>query len=307
MASPPAYLGGLRRNAGNRGLEYLTMRVGFIGAGLMGAPMVERLIEAGHEVVVSSRTPARLPDTWSVVSAPEAAAADAEVICSILPDSAEVRSVVAAVLTTAKPGAVLAEMTTHSPRVAREFAAEAESRGVSYLDCPAGGGIVAVRTGTLAFWVGGPADALDRARPVLTAIGDPEKLHHCGPVGSGLVVKLINNYLVAVNAVASGEALAMAREAGVDPLVAISAITTGGGGTNAQLANMYPNRVFAGDFKAGFKLGYMLKDLRHALDLAAGADVPATVGAAAGERLTEAAAAYGDDVDFGSVARLYGW
>jgi 3-hydroxyisobutyrate dehydrogenase-like beta-hydroxyacid dehydrogenase len=283
------------------------MRVGFIGAGLMGAPMVERLIEAGHEVVVSSRTPERLPADWVVVDKPAAAAEDAEVICTILPDSAEVRSVVTAVLTTARPGSVLLEMSTHSPEVARELAAEAERREVSYVDCPAGGGVLAVRTGTLAFWAGGDADALERARPVLTAIGDPGKLRHCGPIGAGLVVKLINNYLVAVNAVASGEALAMAREAEVDPLVVIDAITSGGGGANAQLANLYPNRVFAGDFTAGFKLGYMLKDLRHAYQLATDTEVPVPVGKAAGERLAEAAAAYGDDVDFGSVAHLYGW
>lgn len=283
------------------------MRVGFIGAGLMGAPMVARLVEAGHEVVVSSRSPARLPADWTVVDGPEAAAADADVICSILPDSAEVRSVVTAVLTAARPGAVLVEMTTHSPDVARELACEADARGVSYLDCPAGGGIAAVREGSLALWAGGATEALDRARPVLTAIGDPAKLRHCGPVGSGLVVKLINNYLVAVNAVASGEALAIARESGVDPHTAIDAITTGGGGANAQLAGLFPKRVFAGDFEAGFKLGYMLKDLRHAFGLAGELGVPVPTGQAAGARLGRAAEEFGDDVDFGSVARLYGW
>lgn len=283
------------------------MRVGFIGAGLMGMPMVERLIAAGHEVVISSRTPSRLPADWSVVDQPEAAAADAEIICSVLPDSAEVREVVAAVLTTAKPGTVLVEMSTHSPRIARELADAAAAREVSYLDSPAGGGIAAVRSGTLAFWVGGDAGALERARPVLTAIGDPAKLRHCGPVGSGLVVKLVNNYLVAVNAVASGEALAIAREAGVDLQVTIDAITSGGGGANAQLANLYPNRVFAGDFKAGFKMGYMLKDLRHSFSLADDLSVAVPTGQSANARLAEAAREYGDDVDFGSVAHLYGW
>jgi 3-hydroxyisobutyrate dehydrogenase-like beta-hydroxyacid dehydrogenase len=283
------------------------MRVGFIGAGLMGAPMVERLLQAGHEVVVSSRAPDRLPATWHTVDSPEAAATDAEVVCTILPDSAEVRSVVAAVLKTARPGTVIVEMTTHAPPVARELAEAASAHGVSYLDSPAGGGIQAVRTGTLAFWVGGPAEALDRARPVLSAIGDPAKLRHCGPTGSGLVVKLINNYLVAVNAVASGEALAMAREAGVDPRLAIEAVTSGGGGANAQLANLYPNRVFAGDFQAGFKLGYLLKDLAHALDLAGEVAVPAELGQAARARFAEAAASWGTEVDFGAVAHLYGW
>ncbi|MCX4745038.1 NAD(P)-dependent oxidoreductase [Kitasatospora sp. NBC_01287] len=283
------------------------MRVGFVGAGLMGAPMVERLLAAGHEVVVSSRSPGRLPSGWSVVDTPEAAAEQAEVICTILPDAAEVRSVVRSLLTTAQPGSVLLEMTTHSPQVARELAAEARRHGVAYLDSPAGGGIAAVRAGALAFWVGGSEAAVERARPVLTAIGDPEKLRHCGPVGAGLTVKLLNNYLVAVTAVASGEVLAMAREAGVDPRLAIEAITSGGGGANAQLAGLYPNRVLVGDFEAGFKLGYMVKDLGHAFDLADRLAVPSPVGRAAGDRMGEALAAYGPEVDFGSVSHLNGW
>lgn len=283
------------------------MRVGFIGAGLMGAPMVERLIAAGHDVVVSSRAPAALPAEWHTVSGPAAAADGADVICTVLPDSEEVRTVVGEVLTAAKPGAVVVEMTTHSPQVARELAERARSLDVEYLDCPAGGGIAAVRAGALAFWAGGSEAAVERARPVLAAIGDPERLRHCGPVGSGLVVKLLNNYLVAVNAAASGEALALAREAGVDVRTAIEAVVSGGGGANAQLANLYPNRVLAGDFEAGFKLGYMVKDLRHAFDLAAELGVESPLGRAAGARMDEAAERYGTEVDFGSVSRLSGW
>ena len=283
------------------------MRVGFIGAGLMGAPMVERLIAAGHEVVVSSRDPARLPAHWHAVDHAGAAAVDAEVVCSILPDSAEVRAVVGAVLDVAKPGTVIVEMTTHSPDTARELAAVCRARGVDYLDSPAGGGVKAVRDGALAFWVGGESEVLERVRPVLTAIGDPAKLRHCGPVGAGLVVKLINNYLVAVNAVASGEALAMAREAGVDPALAVEAVVSGGGGANAQLGNLYPNRVFVGDFEAGFKLGYMVKDLRHALALAQEGAVAIPTGQAVWDRFVEAVETFGEDVDFGSVARLSGW
>lgn len=120
-------------------------------------------------------------------------------------------------------------------------------------------------------------------------------------------MKLLNNYLVAVNAAASGEALALAREAGVDVRTAIEAVTSGGGGANAQLAHLYPNRVLAGDFEAGFKLGYMVKDLRHAFDLAAELGVDSPLGRAAGARMDEAAVRYGTEVDFGSVSRLSGW
>ncbi|WP_326619397.1 NAD(P)-dependent oxidoreductase [Streptomyces anulatus] len=224
-----------------------------------------------------------------------------------MPDSEEVRTVVGEVLTAAKPGAVVVEMTTHSPQVARELAERARSSDVEYLDCPAGGGIAAVRAGALAFWAGGSEAAVERARPVLAAIGAPERLRHCGPVGSGLVVKLLNNYLVAVSSAASGEALALAREAGVDVRTAIEAVVSGGGGANAQLANLYPNRVLAGDFEAGFKLGYMVKDLRHAFDLAAELGVESPLGRAAGARMDEAAERYGTEVDFGSVSRLSGW
>ena len=123
------------------------MRIGFVGAGLMGAPMVRRLVEAGHDVVVSSRRPQRLSGTgWNVVGSPAETAAGA---------------------------------------------------------------------GTLAIWVGGSAAGFERARPVLEVLGDPAKIRHCGASGAGLVVKLANNYLGAVNAAASAEALAMAREAPV--------------------------------------------------------------------------------------------
>ncbi|GGY39940.1 NAD(P)-dependent oxidoreductase [Streptomyces anulatus] len=225
-----------------------------------------------------------------------------------MPDSEEVRTVVGEVLTAAKPGAVVVEMTTHSPQVARELADRARSSDVEYLDCPAGGGIAAVRAGpSRSGRRSRRGPAVERARPVLVAIGDPERLRHCGPVGSGLVVKLLNNYLVAVNAAASGEALALARKAGVDVRTAIEAVVSGGGGANAQLANLYPNRVLAGDFEAGFKLGYMVKDLCHAFDLAAELGVESPLGRAAGARMDEAAERYGTEVDFGSVSRLSGW
>ncbi|WP_097932062.1 MULTISPECIES: NAD(P)-binding domain-containing protein [Streptomyces] len=103
--------------------------MGFIGAGPMGAPMVERLIAAGHDVVVSSRAPAALPPEWHTVSGPAAAADGADVICTVLPDSEEVRTAVGEVLTAAKPGAVVVETTSHFPQAARELVERAGSPG----------------------------------------------------------------------------------------------------------------------------------------------------------------------------------
>ena len=283
------------------------MRVGFVGAGLMGAPMVARLIEAGHDVTVSSRDPARLAGTgWRVVGSPGEAADGAEVVCSIVPDSPEVTAVVESVLKTAGAGTVIVEMSTISPTTARGLAARCAGAGVDYLDCPVSGGPVGAEAGTLAIWVGGEAAAMERARPVLDVLGQPDRVRHCGAVGAGLAVKLANNFLGAVNAAASAEALAIAREAGVDPSLVVAAVCDGTG-ANWQLANLFPRKVLRSDFEPGFRITHMAKDLRIAAEVAAefGLDLPELDLARA--RLSEAIARFGDDRDYGAVARLVGW
>jgi 2-hydroxy-3-oxopropionate reductase len=283
------------------------MRIGFVGAGLMGRPMVHRLVEAGHDVVVSSRTPARLADTgWNVVGSPAEAAEGAQVVCSIVPDSPEVTEVVGSMLEQAAPGTVIVEMSTISPTVARELAARCGEHDVEYLDCPVSGGPVGAEAGTLAIWVGGAAEAFERVRPVLEVLGDPAKIRHCGSSGAGLVVKLANNYLGAVNAAASAEALAMARQAGVDPSLVAEAVMDGTG-ANWQLANLLPRKVLAGDFAAGFKISHMAKDLRIAGDLSEQLGLDSPVLALTRARFETARDRYGGDADYGAVARLAGW
>lgn len=283
------------------------MRVGFVGAGLMGEPMVRRLLAAPFEVTVSSRYPSRLAGRgWTVVGSPAEAARGAEVVCSIVPDSPEVAEVVSSVLLTAAPGTVLVEMSTIAPTTARRLAIDCAERGVSYLDCPVSGGPAGAEEGTLAIWVGGNPEALERARPVLAVIGDPGRLRHCGEVGSGLVVKLVNNLIGATTAAVCGEALDMARRAGVDPDLVVEAVS-GGTGANWQLANLFPKKVLCGDFAAGFKIGHMAKDLGIAADLAADLGVDQPVFARARERFEKARSLFGDLVDYGSVARLSGF
>jgi 3-hydroxyisobutyrate dehydrogenase len=283
------------------------MRVGFVGAGLMGAHMVRRLIEAGHDVTVSSRNPARLADTgWRVVGSPAEAADGAEVVCSIVPDSPEVTAVIDSVLKTAAPGTVVVEMSTISPTTARTLAARCADSGVQYLDCPVSGGPVGAEAGTLAIWVGGAAEALQQARPVLEVIGQPDRLRHCGAVGAGLAVKLANNFLGAVNAAASAEALAMARDAGVDPALVAEAVSDGTG-ANWQLANLFPRKVLRGDFEPGFRITHMAKDLRIAAEVAGELGLETPMLALARKRLDEARARFGDDRDYGAMARLSGW
>jgi len=283
------------------------MRIGFVGAGLMGAPMVRRLVEAGHEVVVSSRSPERLADTgWTVVGSPAEAADGADAVCSIVPDSPEVEGVVRELLEAMAEGSVIIEMSTHSPDAARQLATEAAVKGISYLDAPVSGGPSGAAAGTLAIWVGGSAEGFERAWPVLEVLGATAKIRHCGEVGAGLVVKLANNYLGAVNAAASAEVLAMAREEGVDPRLVIDAVMQGSG-ANWQLGNLFPNKVLAGDFEPGFKIEHMTKDVRHERALAERLGVEQPVGDVVLGRLTTAMEQYGPDVDYGSVARLLGF
>jgi 3-hydroxyisobutyrate dehydrogenase len=269
--------------------------------------MVRRLIEAGHEVTISSRRPARLTgEGWRVVRSPAEAAAGAEVVCSIVPDSPEVTEVVTSVLEKAAAGTVIVEMSTISPTTAKELAARCADAGVDYLDCPVSGGPVGAEAGTLAIWVGGSAEAMERARPVLEVIGQADRIRHCGPVGAGLAVKLANNFLGAVNAAASAEALALTREAGVDPSLVVEAVADGTG-ANWQLANLFPRKVLRGDFEPGFRITHMAKDLRIAAEVAAeyGLELPELELARA--RLDEAIDRFGDDRDYGAVARLVGW
>lgn len=283
------------------------MRVGFVGAGLMGAPMVRRLVGAGHDVTVSSRNPGRLADTgWRVVGSPADAADGADVVCSIVPDSPEVTAVVGSVLDTAAAGTVIVEMSTISPATARRLAADCSAAGVDYLDCPVSGGPPGAEAGTLAIWVGGRGEALERARPVLGVLGRPDRIRHCGAVGAGLAVKLANNFLGAVNAAASAEALALARESGVDPALVVEAVSDGTG-ANWQLSNLFPRKVLRGDFEPGFRITHMAKDLRIAAEVAADAGLDLPELALARQRLDEARARFGDDRDYGAVARLSGW
>ena len=273
------------------------MRIGFVGAGLMGAGMVRNLAAAGHEVRLYARTPARAEGLPAELAASVAEAVDgADLACSCVTDSPDVREVVAGLLAAPSPPPVLVELSTIAPAVARELAAACAERGVAYLDCPVSGGPVGAQAGSLAIMCGGDAAALERALPALDAMGDPAKRVHCGPVGAGLVAKLANNLLVATIAAGTAEALGMAQRAGLDPALARDVILRSSG-ASWQLENLFP-RVLAGDHRPGFKAKDLRKDLGHARDLA---DGPLPVGDAAAALFEDLPA----EVDYGAVARRF--
>jgi 3-hydroxyisobutyrate dehydrogenase len=186
-------------------------------------------------------------------------------------------------------------MSTIAPAVARGLAERCAARGTAYLDCPVSGGPSGAAAGTLVFMCGGDAGALAAAAPALDAMGDPDKRFHCGPVGQGLVAKLVNNTLVATITAATAEALGAGQRAGLDPALAREVVMRSSG-DSWQLRNLFP-RVLEGDHTPVFTVRNLLKDLGHAADLS---DEPMALAALARERLRRMP----PDADYGVVARL---
>lgn len=262
----------------------------------MGSGMIRNLAAAGHEVRLFARAPERATGLPATVVASIAEAMDgADLACTCVTDSPDVREVVTGILGAAAPPPVLVEMSTIAPAVARELARLCAARGTAYLDCPVSGGPTGAAAGTLAFMCGGEAAALEAARPALDAMGDPARRFHCGPVGLGLVAKLVNNMLVATITTATAEALGRGQRAGLDPLLAREVVTSSSG-DSWQLRNLFP-RVLAGEHTPGFTTRNLLKDLGHFRDLEE-SDAPLADLARDMLRRTP------PDLDYGAVARL---
>jgi 3-hydroxyisobutyrate dehydrogenase len=207
--------------------------------------------------------------------------------------------VVTALLAAAAPPPILVELSTIAPAVAQELTAECADRGVAYLDCPVSGGPPGAEAGTLAIMCGGEADALERAAPALDAMGDPAKRVHCGPVGAGLVAKLVNNLMVASIVAGTAEALGLGQRAGVDPAL-LREVVLGATGASWQLEFLFP-RVLAGDHRPGFTARNLVKDLGHARGLADRNGAPLPLGEVASALFADVPG----DLDYGAVARRF--
>ncbi|MDV3127820.1 NAD(P)-dependent oxidoreductase [Mycobacterium sp. 21AC1] len=212
------------------------MRVGVIGAGRMGAPMVRRLVAAGHEVLVLGRTVEKRDAIAQLGARPVAdtvdAVRDAEVVIVCVFTDEQVRELCVDGLLAAMPtDSVLVLHTTGSPRTATAVAALAAERGVSVLDAPLSGGPHDIAAGTVTVFVGGSDDAVARAGPALASYADP--VLHVGPLGAGQRVKLINNTLFAAQIGLVAEGVRLGGRLGVDEATLLSALTHGSAGSRA--------------------------------------------------------------------------
>lgn len=253
--------------------------LGFIGVGVMGEPMCRNLAaKSGRRVLAYDANPeplARLAGhgVTAARSIAELTAA-CEGILMCLPGEPQVRAAALGsegVLAHARSGQYLVDMSTAPPRLARELAARCAERGVAFADAPIARTREAAQSGTLSIMVGGLEETVRRIGPVLACMGSD--VTHCGDVGAGQVVKLLNNMVLCQNVVALAGALAVARRSGVDERLLLETLSKGSAdsfalrnhGMKSLLPNVYPERAFS--------VRYMLKDLGYALDLAASVGV----------------------------------
>ena len=242
--------------------------IGFIGLGIMGAPMSRNLMKAGHSLVVFDIVPDLLAPVVAAGAAPAKSCADAaarsEVIITMLPDGPQVEQAVlgvAGVLEGARKGSTVVDMSSISPLVAQKVGAACAAKGVEFIDAPVSGGEPKAIDGTLAIMVGGDAAVFQKMQPILQTMGSTVTL--TGAVGAGNVTKLANQIMVACNIAAMGEALVLATRAGLDPEVVFNAVK--GGLAGSTVLNAKAPMVIARNFKPGFRIKLHQKDLRNAL------------------------------------------
>jgi len=245
--------------------------VGFVGLGIMGRPMLRNLLKAGHTVIAYGRTPSKLDASVADGAQRGASNADvgarAPVVITMLPDGPEVEEVVLGadgILSGAKPGSLIIDMSSINPLVSQKIAAACTKKGVDFIDAPVSGGEPKAIEGTLAIMVGAGEAVFQKAEPILKCMGSSVTL--TGPVGAGNTTKLANQIMVACNIAAMGEALALATRCGLNPEVVVNAVK--GGLAGSAVLNAKAPMLIARNFKPGFRINLHQKDLRNALNTA---------------------------------------
>ena len=279
-------------------------KIGFIGLGIMGAPMCAHLIAAGHELYVHTRgkVPADIAERASVCASGKQVAASAEVIFTMVPDTPDVAAVLfgeGGVAEGLAPGKTVVDMSSISPIETKAFAEKINALGCDYLDAPVSGGEVGAKAASLTIMVGGPEAAFDRVRPLFELMG--KNITRVGGNGDGQTTKVANQIIVALNIAAVGEALVFASKAGADPAKVRQALM--GGFAASRILEVHGERMIKRTFAPGFRISLHQKDLNLALQgaKALGVALPNTANAA---QLMQALAAHGmADLDHSALVR----
>ncbi|HEV2512932.1 2-hydroxy-3-oxopropionate reductase [Bosea sp. (in: a-proteobacteria)] len=270
------------------------MKIGFIGLGIMGAPMAGQLIKGGHEVHLYSRT--QVPQELAAAGGRSCASAtevaqQAEIIITMVPDTPHVEDVLFGETGVAKGlsrGKIVVDMSSISPVATKEFARRINVLGCDYLDAPVSGGEVGAKAGTLSIMVGGPQGAFDTVKPLFDLMG--KNITLVGGNGDGQTTKVANQIIVALNIEAVGEALLFAAKAGADPAKVRQALM--GGFASSRILEVHGERMIKRTFAPGFRIELHQKDLNLALSTARslGVSLPNT---ATAQELFNACVAHG--------------
>ena len=278
--------------------------IGFIGLGIMGQPMAQNLLKAGHRLTVYNRTPGKakpLEEAGArVATSPAEAAREAAIVMSIVSDTAAMEEVVlgkGGALETIRSGAVLIDSSTISPIASRKFACHLAGKGAQMLDAPVTGSKHGALAGELTFMIGGERATLDRVMPVLRLLG--KKHIHCGANGSGLAAKLAQNAIQATMVEVFCEGFVLASKGGVKPEIMLEIIQSSM--ARAALTDFKAPFIFKGDFTPYFPLKLMHKDLELAMESAYAQNVPMPTAAAVKEVYGAAKAQGKGDLDYAAV------
>lgn len=255
----------------------MSERVGFIGLGIMGGGMARNLLKNGFALTVWNRSAEKVaPIVEAGATAGESPAdvgAKSDIVITCVSDTPDVEAVILGengVIHGLKPGGLVIDMSTISPKATREIAARLHERGIAMLDAPISGGSEGAARGTLSIMVGGDAAQFERALPVFQAMG--KTITHVGGQGDGQMVKLVNQILVVVNMLAVGEALLFAQAGGLDLEKTLNAVA--GGAAGSWMLSNRGSQAIRRDWRPGFTIDLQQKDLRLALEAAAELGIP---------------------------------
>jgi 3-hydroxyisobutyrate dehydrogenase len=273
----------------------MTTSVGFIGVGNMGNPMASNVLKAGFPLTVFDLSPPAMENLLKAGAKGAASARDVvernEIVLTCLPASPDVEAAYlepGGLVDRARAGTILIDLSSVLPSTPRKIEPRARARDVRFLEAPVSGGVSGARAATLAIMVGGDPEVLERARPVLRALGP--NIFHVGPVGAGNTVKAINNMMSCVNALAMMEGVALGVKAGLDPMTIYEVVKASSGGSKAL--ERIPNALVPRKFEPGFKVRLMNKDLETFNTIAKELHVPVSFANVA-QRYQQAAMAAG--------------
>lgn len=282
--------------------------IGFIGIGVMGQSMARHLLEAGYPLQIHTRTRSKAEALLAAGAqwqdSPGAVATAADVILTIIGFPKDVEEVYLSdegILAKAKPGSLVIDMTTSSPRLAQRIAEEARSRNLDALDAPVSGGDLGAREARLSIMVGGDEAAFTRARPILEIMG--KNIVYQGAAGSGQHTKMANQIAIASGMLGVCEAVAYAERSGLDPNRVLESISSGAAGS-WSLSNLAP-RIIQGDFSPGFFVKHFIKDMTIALQEAEAMGMATPGLTAAKEAYEKLAADGGEDLGTQGLYQLY--